>query len=445
MGSYELALNITYTLNDSQYQCVVKVDHDGTLSGLYYGTPVEIIVSSQTKSSSQAATDIVIIIIVIPMLLFLILSGIVLFIINNIRLKYKKNSIKFLSLQSLELLNLATEESTLQFTEEPTLELPTILPVSQLFPSPEQKMYNAKATPEHSPSHNSVQDSAVPLQHFPTNTHPDMERIRLEPTPQNRYIDDANEFSLEIQEGTIPEGQDIPTILSGVALFGSFKFPDGLRPVSPVFWICVSDNPNFHFSKPVTITIPHFLDLDTDDIQSLGLTFLKASHNKNSEGFYEFQPADGEMDFETFKTHGILRTTHFCSLCIGSRHTLRVLEKTTFCITAVLPKSTITGGQTAKAIFYVTYMNLKNCLKKVDELISDEELIEYAILREPFHFNTNGASRPALKIDFVKPRNGLIKMRGRRKVSYSTVDFIYQISVTYRFCTVMWMFSPGKE
>ena len=424
MSSYELALNITYALNGSQYQCVVRVDHDGTFSDFYYGKPVEIIASSQINSSHQTGVYIVIIVIIpiLAMILFLILSGIVVGILN-IRLRKRFVSIGHLSLQSLETCNLATEESTLQFTEEPTLELPTILSNSKLFPSPAQKMYNPEATPQHSPSRNSVQDSGVPLQHFPMNTPSDMERIRLEPTPQNRYIDDANEFSLEIQEGTIPEGQDIPTILLGVDLFGSFKFPDGLRPVSPVFWVCVSDNPNFQFSKPVIITIPHFLDLDTDDIQSLGLTFLKASHNKNSEGFYEFQPADGEMDFESFKTHGILRTTHFCSLCIGCRDTPQVLEKTTFCITAVLPKYTITGGQTAKAIFYITF-DMKTCIKRVDRLISNEELSGYEILRESFHFNTNDARRAALKIDFVKPRNGLIRIRGKRKVSYSTVDFI---------------------
>ena len=444
MGSYELALNITDTLNGSQYQCVVKVDHDGIFSGFYYGTPVEIIVSSQTIISNDGTVGVGILTSILAVILILILSGMVLFIIIK-RWKLRRRTFNpFPSLPSLKTHNLATEMSTLQFTKISTLELPTILPISELFPSPAPQMYNPEATPQNLPSHNSVQDSAVPLQHSNMNIPSDMERIRFEPTPQSRYIDDANEFSLEIQEGTIPEGQDI-TILLGVALFGSFKFPNGLRPVSPVFWVCVSDNPNVQFSKPVTITIPHFLDLDTDDVQSLGLTFLKASHNKNSEGFYEFQPADGEMNFKTFKTHGILRTTHFCSLCIACRDTPQVLEKTPFCITAVLPKSTITGGQTAEAIFYITFLNLKTCLERVNKLISTKNLSKYDIYRDSFHFNTNDASRAALTIDFVEPRNGSIKMRGRRRVSYNNDDFIYQISVTYRFCTVMWMCSPGKE
>ena len=382
MSSHELALNITHTVNGSQYQCVVRVDHDGTFSGFYYGTPVKIIVDYQTNNFHQTVVFIVLIV-------MLILAVI-------------------LVLTCLSILSSKKTRDWLKRNMRP-------------------QMYNPHR--QRLPSRNSVEDSGVPLQHSPMNIPSDMEMIRLEPTPQNRYIDDANEFSLEIQEGTIPEGQDIPTILLGVALFGSFKFPDGLRPVSPVFWVCVSDNPNFQFSKPVIITIPHFLDLDTDDIQSLGLTFLKASHNKNSKGFYEFQPADGEMNFETFKTHGILRTTHFCSLCIACRDTPKVLEKTTFCITAVLSKSTIRGGQTAKAIFYITFMNLKTCLNRVDQLISKENLSENEILREPFHFNTYDASCAALTIDYLKPKKGSIGIIRGGNVSYSTVDFNYQTSV----------------
>ena len=63
-----------------------------------------------------------------------------------------------------------------------------------------------------------------------------------------QYVDEANDFSLEIPEGAIPEGERL-TIDVGVALFGPFKFPEGLRPVSPVFWVCVRDNPNFKFSS----------------------------------------------------------------------------------------------------------------------------------------------------------------------------------------------------
>ena len=74
------------------------------------------------------------------------------------------------------------------------------------------------------------------------------------------YCDEANDFSLEIPEGAIPEGETV-TIDIGVALYGPFQYPEGLRPVSPVFWLCVRDNKLFCFLKPVTVTIPHVLNL----------------------------------------------------------------------------------------------------------------------------------------------------------------------------------------
>ena len=89
------------------------------------------------------------------------------------------------------------------------------------------------------------------------------------------YYDEHNDFRLEIPEDAIPEGERV-TIDIGVALYGPFQNPKGLRTVSPVFWVCVRGCENFHFLKPVKITIEHCLSLDRDtDPHSLGLTFLK--------------------------------------------------------------------------------------------------------------------------------------------------------------------------
>ena len=237
-----------------------------------------------------------------------------------------------------------------------------------------------------------------------------------------KFIDDVNDFSLEIPEGAIPEGERL-TVDVGVALFGPFQFPEGLRPVSPVFWVCVRDNPNFQFSKPVTVTIPHFLDLDNDeDIQSLGLTFLKAEHNKNSDGLYEFQPTSGEMDFRSLAKHGILQTTHFCSLCIACKDIPDVWEKTKFCITAVLPNSSIPTGKKTYAYFFVTLKSLKTCLRRLDQIIDGMNLVGYEVKRDVFEFkkdstkslaqNTDSEEGPALQIAITQPTTGRIGVTG---------------------------------
>ena len=69
------------------------------------------------------------------------------------------------------------------------------------------------------------------------------------------YFDECNDFGLEIPEGAIPEGESI-TIDIGVVLYGPFQYPEGLRPVSPVFWVCVRDQKLPQFLKPVKVTIP---------------------------------------------------------------------------------------------------------------------------------------------------------------------------------------------
>ena len=92
------------------------------------------------------------------------------------------------------------------------------------------------------------------------------------------YYDEHNDFRLEIPEGAILKGERV-TIDIGVALYGPFQYPKGLRSVSPVFWACVRGCENFRFLKPVKITIEHCLRLDRHtDTHSLGLTFLKGDH-----------------------------------------------------------------------------------------------------------------------------------------------------------------------
>ena len=233
---------------------------------------------------------------------------------------------------------------------------------------------------------------------------------------QNEYIDNDTQFRLMIPDGATDK-ENTPTILLGMALFGSFQFPEGLRPVSPVFQVCVRDYPNFQFSKPVTVTIPHFLDLENDeDIQSLGLTFLKADHNKTSGGLYQFQPADGKMDFNK-KHHGVLKTRHFCCLCIAVKDIPTTLKRARFCITAVLPKNSIPVGKSVDAYFFVTFLRLKTCLKQVDNLIKKMDLQDYQTKREFFKFSLYSED-PALKIDIVSSKHGEIGLRGKEMVCH---------------------------
>ena len=232
------------------------------------------------------------------------------------------------------------------------------------------------------------------------------------------YIDEANDFSLEIPEGAISEGTFLKVDI-GVALHGPFQFPAGLRPVSPIFWVCVRDKPDYQFSQPVRITIPHFLNLSSiHDIQSLGLTFLKADHQMDSQHMYQFKPTEGEMKFEPLMKYGVLKTTHFCSLCIACRDTPECLEKTTFCITALLPNAAIPVGKKLDGYFFITFLNLQTCLIKVDELVAKiQERESYERIVQSFDFHTKTHQDPALEVTITQPRQGKIGLKGNRRVS----------------------------
>ena len=204
------------------------------------------------------------------------------------------------------------------------------------------------------------------------------------------YYDEANDFSLEIPEGAIPEGETV-TIDIGVALYGPFQYPEGLRPVSPVFWLCVRDKNFFRFMTPVTVTLPHYLNLrDHDDIESLGLKILKGDHELNSWHLHKFKKAEGNLFVEPLQKYGLLQTTHFCSLCIVSEISRRLDEREVFCISAVIPH-TFSPTQASHAYFYMTYM-LQTCLTTVKKQmeINIPDLREHEEIFQNFHFSRNG-------------------------------------------------------
>ena len=183
------------------------------------------------------------------------------------------------------------------------------------------------------------------------------------------YHDEHNDFGLEIPAGAIPEGESI-TINIGVALYGPFQYPEGLRPVSPVFWVCIRDQKHFQFQTPVKVTIPHCLNLENyDSIESLGLAFLKGDHEKNPQQMYQFRKAEGNILIEPLRKYGVIETTHFCSLCVSCKDTLEFYEKSRFCMCSVIPKQFF-PGQDSYAYFFITLM-LPECLKTVENQIKE--------------------------------------------------------------------------
>ena len=211
------------------------------------------------------------------------------------------------------------------------------------------------------------------------------------------FYDGANEFGLEISEGAIPE-QETVAIDIGVAMYGPFEFPEGLKPVSPVFWVCVRESKLSRFLKPVTITIPHCVDLDRcETIDSLGLTFLKGEHDINFQHTYQFQTVEeAEMVFEAHQTKGTLKTTHFCSLCITGKVSPELTKHTKFCIYTVIPPS-VAPSEPAYCHFFISFL-LPTCFKTVEEQITlTQELQDHKKIIGDFKFSSKQED-PGLEI-----------------------------------------------
>ena len=237
------------------------------------------------------------------------------------------------------------------------------------------------------------------------------------------YYDEYNDFGLKIPAEAIPEGDSI-TIDIGVALYGPFQYPESLRPVSPVFWVCVRDQKDFQFLKPVKVTIPHCLNLEShDDIESLGLTSLRGNHEMSSKKMYQFQQVEGYVLFELLKKHGIIETTHFCSLCISCNETPNFFEKAKFCLYSVIPR-VISPSEPSLAFFVITFL-LGKCLATVKSQLEDLKLQNYKRKAEEFQLR---ARRDMKALEIVLPKSDtlptgwMVGMQGKKKVIYTNLS-----------------------
>ena len=227
------------------------------------------------------------------------------------------------------------------------------------------------------------------------------------------YYDEHNDLHLEIPEGAIPGGERL-TIGIGVALYGPFQYPKGLRPVSPVFWVCVRGRENYRFLKPVKVTIEHCLRLDRDtEAHSLGLTFLKAGHTLNSAGMYELHLADGPQDFQSDLSHGTLITDHFCFLCINAKDDHETAKKNGyFLIPAYVNQIIARGIQVMQ--FFIT-LKLKCCVETVKIQCRDKG---YEFNYRPFYFNLeNGDGVLTIKYTCAEPEMWNIGLKSSKMVS----------------------------
>lgn len=177
------------------------------------------------------------------------------------------------------------------------------------------------------------------------------------------YHNEAHGVHIVFPQGAVPEGVTV-TIELDIMLNGPFNFPDNVKVVSPILWVCVVDYPNFRFQKPVFVTLPHFLDLSCDsDIALLQPCFMKAGHRQEQSEQLTFHPMDqSEAIYPALGSSATIKTDHFCYLCIATNApTPAIQSKIRYYFASWVPN--LSGEcQSWDVVFSISYL-LPTCIK----------------------------------------------------------------------------------
>ena len=172
---------------------------------------------------------------------------------------------------------------------------------------------------------------------------------------ENTFYSKEHNISILIPKGALSKPT---TIEVGVMMTGPFCFPENTELVSVILWLCSSTKKPMKFSKPMEITLPHFIDC-SDREDYMDLAFMKANHNSNlSDKPFVFAEVPDQVSFNN--KSGTLKTKHACFLCIVHKVPSKVFEKANFCLIQTIPRCIIESK--FEMNFCVSYA-LKTCIE----------------------------------------------------------------------------------
>ena len=180
-----------------------------------------------------------------------------------------------------------------------------------------------------------------------------------------------HDITIRVPPGAIRSGDQVK-IEVGVLLHGPFAFPDGIKPISPILWVCAK--PEIEFQKPVEITMPHVLSSLTEkECKIHGVTFLKANHRAfiherdSGSKYFQFKSTSDDKTKSIFSSNqGRISTNHFCFLCIGAENSRKLYQRASYCITRIDPKPWPAQNPETTIYFCISYF-LTTCIKVISE------------------------------------------------------------------------------
>lgn len=180
------------------------------------------------------------------------------------------------------------------------------------------------------------------------------------------YLD--HDITIKVPSGAI-QNRDKVEIEVGVLLHGPFEFPKGIKPISPILWICTKSDSKFQ--KSVEITLPHVLSSLTDKESKIyGVGFLKADHRASilkqgsSSKYFQFKSC-GDTKAVFSSNQGTINTYHFCFLCIGAQNSRELYQRASYCLSRIDPKPWPVHNPETTIYFCISYF-LPTCLKVIN-------------------------------------------------------------------------------
>ena len=126
----------------------------------------------------------------------------------------------------------------------------------------------------------------------------------------------------------------------GVLLSGPFTFSANVKPVSPILWLCVKENRYHRFSKPISVTLPHFLDCNLLEEQNK-FAFFTATHNDSvTDQLFTFKEVSADH-CKFLPSSGTLTTRRCCFICIAYKEPEDMINKSNYCLICVTPRNIV--------------------------------------------------------------------------------------------------------
>ena len=183
-------------------------------------------------------------------------------------------------------------------------------------------------------------------------------------------IKDHN-ITLRIPKGAVADGKKVRFEID-VAMYGPFTFPVGMRPISPIVWLCNFDE-QLSLSKPFQLILPHFLaGLTKEKWIEHQIEFGKAIHSRKVDGneseqmMFHFNLCETKpyLASDEYRGYGVLKSTHCCLYCLLAKDTPSISRDASYCLARVerQPLQSSPNRIDSEVLFVGIYL-LETCIK----------------------------------------------------------------------------------